>query len=366
MDTLKDAESALRYDVEVSGFPSSHAGHLILLRLKEQDYPGTKLIEDWPSWNLPILKWARQQGAVVGYAHCGGGMVVDSTELPNYEIPPMDGVGTQEAIVDVTHDMVDFLAGCDTQPVAEINAWYHMLNCGYRLRLIGETDYPCLTGERPGVGRTYVQLEQRPVDDGGYEAWIRAMQQGRIYCGDGRSHILEFKVNGRRRGDDVVLRRAGAVTIEALVAARLEPSHSPTLRPAKGDFRDSWHLENARIGTSREVPVELIVNGIAVEKLNLHADGKPQPLKFKTSIARSSWVALRILPSSHTYPVFVGVGGKPVRASKRSAQWCRSCVDKIWEVKSPFMRESEQPAAAEAFDHARKVYETIADECEIE
>ena len=29
------------YDVEVSGFPSSHAGHLCLLRLKEDDYPGT-------------------------------------------------------------------------------------------------------------------------------------------------------------------------------------------------------------------------------------------------------------------------------------------------------------------------------------
>jgi hypothetical protein len=54
--TAEDSESALRYDVEVSQFPSSHAGHLVLLRLRDQDYPGTKLIEDWPSWNLPILK----------------------------------------------------------------------------------------------------------------------------------------------------------------------------------------------------------------------------------------------------------------------------------------------------------------------
>jgi len=72
--TATDKESTIRYDVEVSGFPSSHAGHIILLRLKDQDYPGTKLIEDWPSWNLPILKWARSQGCLVGYAHCGNGM----------------------------------------------------------------------------------------------------------------------------------------------------------------------------------------------------------------------------------------------------------------------------------------------------
>ena len=35
----------MRYDVEVSGFPSSHAGHLCLLRLSEDDYPGATRIE---------------------------------------------------------------------------------------------------------------------------------------------------------------------------------------------------------------------------------------------------------------------------------------------------------------------------------
>jgi hypothetical protein len=41
-------------------------------------------------------------------------------------------------------------------------------------------------------------------------------------------------------------------------------------------------------------------------------------------------------------------------------------VDKLWEEKSRFMRESERPSAAEAFAHARKVYETIAAECEVD
>ena len=73
----------LRYDVEVSGFPSSHCGHLVLLQLSNQDYPGTKTLDEWPSWNLPILQWAKAQGAVVGYAHSAGGLTVDSTALPN-------------------------------------------------------------------------------------------------------------------------------------------------------------------------------------------------------------------------------------------------------------------------------------------
>jgi hypothetical protein len=114
------------------------------------------------------------------------------------------------------------------------------------------------------------------------------------------------------------------------------------------------------------VSVELIVNGIAVDKVALVADGEPRKIKFKTQVERSSWVALRILPSSHTHPVFVMVSGKPIRASKRSARWCRTCVDRVWEVKSPFIRESERPVAAEAFEHARNIYDQITSESEVD
>jgi hypothetical protein len=363
--TPEDTETILRYDVEVSGFPSSHAGHLVLLRLKDQDYPGTRILEDWPSWNLPILKWVRSQGALGGYAHCGIGMVTDSEDLPNYEIPPMDGIGTQEAIIDVTHGLVDFLSGCDTHPVAELNAWYHMMNCGFRMAFVGETDYPCITDERMGVGRSYVRLEHRPVDDAGYEDWVRGMAQGRLYCGDGRSHFLDFKVNGHRSGDgDLALKTSEALEIEALLAARLEPEEPANLATFKHGL-NRWHLERARIDTTDTVPVELIVNGCVADKTTLIADGKPRAISFKTPITRSSWIALRIFPSSHTHPVFAIIDAKPIRASKRSAQWCRACVDKVWEVKSPFIRESEKPTAVEAFDHARTAYEVISNECEI-
>jgi hypothetical protein len=363
--TSEDAEGLLRYDVEVSAFPSSHCGHLVLLRLKEMDYPGTTIIEEWPSWNLPILQWAKRQGAVGGYAHCGLGMAVESRDLPNYEIPTFDSGGTQ-AIVDVTHGVVEFLSGCDTVPLFELNAWYHLLNCGFRLAMLGETDYPCISDERPGVGRSYVRLDHRPVDDLGYEAWIRGMQQGRLYCGDGRSHVLDFRVNGRRSGEgDLALRSAGSVTIEALVAARLDPEPPANIKAIRHPFLNGWHIENARIGETRNVAVELVINGIAVERHTLVADGVPQPITFNAALLRSSWIALRILPSSHTHPVFVHVEGKPILASKRSAQWCRDCVDKLWEAQSPFIRESERPTAAEAFEHARRVYDAIIGECEV-
>jgi hypothetical protein len=261
---------------------------------------------------------------------------------------------------------VDFLSGCDTIPAAELNAWYHMLNCGFRLAMIGETDFPCYSGERVGMGRSYVQLATRPIGDAGYEAWVKGLLSGRHYCGDGRSHILECKVNGRSRSDnDVAMAAPGTITIEALVAARLEPQTSADTEDRCTNER-GYDIEKARIAGTREVPLELIVNGVPVDTIRILADGVTRKVTLKTRVERSAWLALRILPSIHAHPIFVKVNDKPIRASRRSAQWCRECVDKIWQVKSPFIRESERDTAAEAFDHARKTYETIVSESEID
>jgi hypothetical protein len=48
-----ESTATIRYDVEVSGFPSSHCGHLVLLRFSDQNYPGATTLDEWPSWNLP-------------------------------------------------------------------------------------------------------------------------------------------------------------------------------------------------------------------------------------------------------------------------------------------------------------------------
>lgn len=364
--TPKDDESLLRYDVEVAGFPSSISGHPILLRLRDQDYPGTKVIEDWPSWNLPILQWARAQGAVVGYAHCALGMTSPSSELPNYNIPAFDSIGTNEAIVDVTHGALDFLAGCNLFPVAELNAWYHMLNCGFRVAFAGETDYPCVTGERPGVGRTYVQLQTLPRDDVGYDSWVSALQQGRVYCGDGRSHFLDFNVEGHRAGDEFRAKRNTRAHIRATVAAWLDVRPAGEVGHPSPSAGERWHLEDARIDNTRTVSVELIVNGAAVARMAIEADGVPRNIQFRFMLERSSWIALRILPSCHTSPAYVRIDDRPIRASKRSADWCRRCVDKLWQVKAPFIRESEREAAAKAYDYARRMYDSIANESDRE
>jgi len=352
---LSTSSNVMRYDVEVSGFPSSPTGHLCLLGLKDQDYPGTKRIEDWPSWGVPILRWAKAQDAIVGYAHSGWGLALKEEKLPAEEIPPFDGIGANEYIVSVTHGLPDFISTVDTPYAWELNIWYHTLSVGYRTRVSGETDFPCIYGERVGMGRSYVRQKGALS----YRDWLEGVRQGRSYVSDGKSHLLEFKVNGLEVGEggsEVELATPGRVRVTARVAALLPEVPDERVRKLPYTEKPYWDLERARIGDSKRVPLELVVNGKPVARQEILADGQLRPVSFEYAVDFSSWMALRILPSSHTNPIFVLVGSKPIRASRRSADWCLRAVDQCWSQKVPQMRPEELPEAAQAYEHARQAY----------
>jgi hypothetical protein len=364
--SLSTANYLLRYDVEVSGFPSSHCGHICLLRLKQQDYPDTKLINDWPSWDLPIFRWAKKQGGVVGFAHTGWGLDVGATkQLPNYIVPPMNSIGANEYLVDIAHGMCDFLSTVDTPPIWELNIWYHTLNCGFRPRISGETDFPCIYGERVGIGRSYVHLAGK-LD---FDQWCEGIKNGRCYVSDGKSHLMDFSVNGLGvglKGSEIKLDKPDTVEVKATVVALLEPKVTPqteTIRKRPWTQKPYWDLERARLGTTRTVPVEVVVNGLAVARKEVGADGSEQEVRFQVPIKTSSWVALRILPSCHTNPVFVVVDGKAIRASKRSAEWCLKGIDRCWQQKKGSIRKEERNAALEAYEQAKAVYRKRLGEC---
>lgn len=353
---LSTARTLMHYDLEVSGFPSSHAGHLVLLGLQDQDYPNTRRLEDWPTWTLPILRWGKAQDAVVGFAHSGWGLEVRSTDLPNYEMPAFDGIGANEFIVDVTHpDSVDFISAGDTPYVWELNIWYHVLNTGFRTRVSGETDFPCITDDRVGQARSYAKVDG-PLT---YRKWIDAVRAGRNYVSDGKSHLMDFAVNGVAAGrgnGEVRVEAPGKVQVTVRAAARLEDVPVESIRRARYDEKPYWDLERARIADTREVPVEIVVNGAVVATQKLVADGTLRTLTFDVTLDRSSWIAARILPSSHTNPVFALVGGKPIRASRQSAQWCLNAVNQCWTQKAMRIKATELDAARAAYDHAREVY----------
>lgn len=396
-DKVSSYPYILHYDVEVSGFGSHRTGHLCLLQLQEQMYPGGNSSEHWPTLGLNTLRWAKRQGALVGPAHSGWGLqplpeddVVNRTapdrfsnaglrsashSLPNFVVPPFNGIGANEYIMNVTHEVpgpdgrlvpaVDFISTVDTPSVWELNIWYHTLNAGFRTRISGETDFPCIYGERVGLGRSYVKIEGRLT----YAEWCEGIRKGRNYVSDGKSHILDFKANGLAMGEhesETRFAKPGLVKLTARVAANLGEKIDPQIRQTTFEQKPFWDLERARIGQSREVPVEVIVNGWSVDRQNLVADGGLRDITFEVPLERSSWVALRILPSSHTNPIWVTVDDKPVRASRRSVEWCLKGVDVCWSQKERFYAEGELPQAKLDYEHARQVYRKRLAECEVD
>jgi hypothetical protein len=353
---LSTPRHRMHYDVEVSGFPSSHTGHLVLLGLSEQDYPNTRRIEDWPSWGMPVLRWAKKQNAVTGYAHSGWGLAIRDGKLPSLELPAFDGIGANEYIASVAHGLVDFISAVDTPYPWELNIWYHTLNAGFRTRMSGETDFPCIYDDRVGLGRSYVRQKAARIS---YQDWIEGIREGRSYVSDGRSHLMDFSVSGQAVGEaasQVELSRPGKVGVRVRAAALLAEQPDQKLRSLSWEQKPYWDLERARIGRSRSVPVELVVNGQAVQRKELVADGVIRELTFEQQIAVSSWVAVRILPSSHTNPVFVIVDGQPIRASKGSIQWCLDAVERCWRQKAPLIRPAERLQAEAAYQEAAEIY----------
>ncbi|HEV3486975.1 MAG TPA: CehA/McbA family metallohydrolase, partial [Vicinamibacterales bacterium] len=425
-DERSEPLTVMKYDIEVSGFGSEALGHVCLLNLKEQIYPGAQGSKGWPTWTLPVLRWVKAQGGVGGYAHSGSGLEVDPAaassrlleqldgnrdrrldadeatrgllpqtfadvdtdgdqalsegelkashdraqdQLPNYAVPELNSVGAQEIFVTAAHGVTDFISAMDTDRIREWNAWYHLLNAGMRVKASGETDFPCMSGTRVGQGRSYVQLgKQTRVD---YSRWIDGVARGRSYVSDGYAHALEFTVDGRSAGDEVQLVGPGQVAVKTVVAfspeTPLEPAYGSAL-PVGG----RRHVGDTILKRETTGPdplyrrgrrlVEVVVNGGVAATREVPADGGQHAIEVTVPIERSSWVAVRQFPQLHTNPVNVIVAGKPIRASRESALWALACVDQLWRVRARRIAPAERLDAERAYEEARATYRRIAEE----
>jgi hypothetical protein len=351
----------LRYDVEVSGFGSHVSGHLNLLKLKEQIPPGGNSKHHWPTLGMNTLRWAKKQGGITGPAHSANGLtntvgVVEGfkdgpRDLPNYRIPAYDGIGANEFVVQAALTVpgpegtpvpaVDFISTMDTDRVAELNMWYHVMNCGLTVRASGETDFPCISGERVGMGRVYVKLDGK-LD---FDAWVDGLAAGRSYVSDGLAHLMDFTadVDGHAvpvgtGASRLELAKPGVVRLKVSAAARY---------PGEPDQA-----------------VEVIVNGRAVAQKIVKANGDTHDLSFDVPMDRSGWVALRAFPGAHTNPFFVMVGGKPIRAERGSALWCLKGIDQCWKMKERTYAPAEMEQAKRDYADAKAYYERVLAECD--
>jgi hypothetical protein len=405
VNKLSEPFTVLKYDLEISGFGSQALGHVCLLNLRDQTYPGSDgtKTKGWPTWTTPVMRWAKVQGGVTGYAHSASGLGVNpdaaakrllaeldvnkqgkltpeeaakgllpepfeaidtngdkvltldelrrsvarvKNRLPNLAVPEMNGIGAQEICVTVSQGLCDFISAMDTDRVPEWNCWYHIMNCGFPLKASGETDFPCISGSRVGQGRVYVRLGK--VDRVDFGAWCDGIAKGRSYISDGYAHALQFSVDGKTPGDTVSLDKGGTVVVRAKVAFA---SETP-LGTSNGGVVPAGKMRL----------VEVVANGTVAASKEVPADDKEHELSFEIPIQQSSWVALRHFPQMHTNPVNVLVAGKPIRASRKSALWCIAVIEQLWRVRGPGIAEHEREEAHNTFLKAIEHYRKIAAE----
>ena len=89
----------------------------------------------------------------------------------------VSGSGAMEIFVSTAEGVCDFISAMNTGRVGEWNTWYHLMNCGFPLKVSGETDFPCMSGTRVGQGRVYVRLGQVNAVD--FDAWCAGLAAGR-------------------------------------------------------------------------------------------------------------------------------------------------------------------------------------------
>ena len=160
--------------------------------------------------------------------------------------------------------------------------------------------------------------------------------------------------------------RPATVHLTVKAAAMLDAVPHPEIHNLPVDQKPYWHIERARIGDSREVPVELIVNGQAVARKTLLADGAMRDISFDVPIEKEQ------LGGPADFGLFAHqphLRGRRRKAHPRLARQRRVVPGRrqpVLDAKGAArLRKLELPDAIKAYDHAREVYRKRVEECAV-
>jgi Tol biopolymer transport system component len=304
---LRDGRVVLNHGQE---FHTSFWGHLGLLGLRDHvllpdyaAYVNTAAASLYPT-NAVVLDLARAQGGVGGYVH-----PFDAVPDPSDAKTPL----TNELPVDVALGKVDYYEAVGfADHLATQEVWYRLLDCGFRLPAGAGTDamtnFASLRGP-VGLNRVYAKTPA-PLD---HRRFLDALAAGRTFATNGP--LLTFTLGGREIGAEIAL-PPGAHRLEV----------EATLRSI--------------------VPVEhfeLVRNGEVVARLPLEAGGTRGRARQATPVERSGWYLVRAwsskathpvldtLPFATTSPIYVSVGGEPVRSPDAAAYFV-AWIDRLIEA----------------------------------
>ena len=182
------------------------AGHIVGLGLSNAH-------QIWQEYTFPILDFAHQQNGIAGFAHLqyldDGNPPQDLTCCTPIEYPVEVALGSADFI---SEDVDNVNSGAGMNPEAFIQAYYRLLNAGFRPGFAAGTDYPCNSGRNLGTLLTYAQVAGGQMT---YRNWINGIANGRtVVSRNGHTEFLNLTVNGTATpGDEIFLTGPGNVTV---------------------------------------------------------------------------------------------------------------------------------------------------------
>jgi TolB protein len=317
-------------------YHTSYWGHTGLLGLTRNillpgyaGYVNTPAASLYPH-NAAVADLAHAQGALFGYVH-----PFDAVPDP----AKADEALTDELPVDVALGKVDYYEVVGfSDHLATAKVWYRLLNCGFRIPAAGGTDamanYASLRGP-VGMDRVFVKTE------GGLDhaRWLAGLKAGRTFATNGP--LLQLTLGGKEAGDEIALGSA----------AQLE---------AKVDLKSIAPVDH----------LEIVSNGEVVASFPLPGDRTAASASRPIKVTRSGWYTLRaysdrsrhpvldIYPFATTSPIYVTVGGAPVR-SKADAEYFLAWISRLdaaARAHTGWNGEEEKIAVLASLDQAKDVY----------
>ncbi len=318
-------EAEWHWDATYFQYPhQALGGHVVALGLTEAH-------QIWEEYTYPIFDWAHQQDGIAGFAH----MQYFDNDIPQ----TLSCCGPIEYPVEVALGAADFISEDDYGDDSFINAYYRLLNTGFRPGFAAGSDVPC--NAEMGTMLTYVQVAGGELT---YRDWIEGIAQGRtVISRNGHNEFLQLTVNGNATpGDEINLAGSGSVPVTI-----------------------EWTANQNLTGT-----IELVQNGVVVANVQQTVDsGVPANLNTTVTFAKSGWLAARRMGNNghevHTAAVFVIVDNAPVRASVADAEFYVQWIDNLLDKTSPGGEwnsyfPSKLAEAQSRYQQARAVFQQIA------
>ena len=284
--------------------------------------------------NAAVFDQAHAQDAITGYVHPFDSYPDpgDSTRALTHELPVDVALGKVDY-----YEAIGFVDDYD----ATARVWYQLLNCGFRLPTGAGTDamanFASLRGP-VGMNRVFARIAG-PLD---HRRWLAALKAGRTFATNGP--LLGFTLDGKELGSELALGAGG---------------------------RDLL----ARVTLNSIVPVdrlEIVRNGEVVAQIPLSGDRTTAATSVRLPVRESGWYLLRargdrpeypvldFYPYATTSPIYVTVGGAPVR-STADAEYFIAWIERLERQAvghKDWNTEQEKSNALEIIRRARAEFES--------